>query len=778
MDGRGGTESLDQLTVGLTEAQREAVLHKDGPLLILAGPGSGKTRVVTHRVAALLAQGVSAHEILALTFTNKAADEMRQRLAQLVTGPVGWVGTFHRFCARLLRRHARLVGLEENFSIYDVSDTRQVLKRAAESCALHSTHVHLVDLAEEISRAKNYLMTPDEYIARPGNVVGTLVQDVYPAYQSRLLAANAVDFDDLLLHVASLLRENPDLRATLDERFRYILVDEYQDTNFAQYAIVRALSQDHPNLAVTGDPDQSIYGWRGANLENILSFEKDFPDVRVVRLEQNYRSTRRILEVAEQLIQNNSRRRPKSLFTDNAPGEPVRLVRYATGQDEADDIARQIAESIRSGARRPSEFAIFYRVNALSLSLENALRAQGVPFQIIQGVEFYQRREIKDVLAYLFLINNPRDDEALLRIINVPPRRIGKKTIQQLVQWARDHDANVLDAARRAGLIEGISKRAAVHVAEFVALYDRLCLHGAESLENLVECVLAETGYRDWLRQSKDDADQDRLGNLHELLAAAREFDLQHPDEPPLETFLEQAALVNDTDDWDAKSEKVSLMTLHAAKGLEFPVVYIIAVEEGLLPHERNRQDPVHLEEERRLLFVGITRAQQQLQISSARLRPTRGQCRGAVPSPFLMELPRRQMDTVDLAPQSVEPQTTQASDIHYDPDLEWDFGGDDVDQTEPVRAARRRQKPVSSVSMMTAADLMGRDDSPAARPDPSVFRAGMLVSHPEHGPGKIIAIRGQGRRRQATVRFFNSPTEVSYVLVHSELQPLQRGSS
>ena len=503
--------------------------------------------------------------------------------------------------------------------------------------------------AQEISRAKNNLLAAHEFVPPRGLACGTLVQQAYPAYQRRLLAANAVDFDDLLLHTAILLRENPDLRRLLDERYRYILVDEYQDTNFAQYVIVRSLSQDYPHLAVTGDPDQSIYGWRGANLGNILKFEHDFPQVRVVRLEQNYRSTQRILRVADQLIANNERRKHKSLYTDNPQGCRVRLVAYPTSRDEAEQIAQRIAEQLQAG-RLPSEIAIFYRVNSLSRAFETALRNIGVPYQVVHGVEFYQRKEVKDILAYLQLINNPRNDVALLRVINTPPRKIGPSTLRRLGEFAREQHCSLLDAARRAGLVRSLTKRAAVHVAEFVAVYDRLSLSAASPLAEVIKQVIEETGYARWLRDSPAEAEGERLANIEELVSAAREFDEQHPGDNPLETFLEQASLVSDTDDWKPSGGSVSLMTLHAAKGLEFAVVYVVAIEEGLLPHERSREDPAQLEEERRLLFVGITRCREQLQLSFADTRLIRGGTGRAIPSPFLMELPREEMEVVQLA--------------------------------------------------------------------------------------------------------------------------------
>ena len=485
----------------LTPAQREAVEHLEGPLLILAGPGSGKTRVITHRVANLLRHGVPARQIVALTFTNKAADEMRSRIDQLAPGEPVWMSTFHRFCARLLRDFAPRVGLSENFTIYDTSDSRHVLKRVLDESGIDATLYAPERIAAAISWAKNNLIPAAQYEPRPGHPLGQIVARVYPLYQARLLASSAVDFDDLLLHVALLLRESPETRHTLDERFRHILVDEYQDTNLAQYTIVRALSIDQPNLAVTGDPDQSIYGWRGANLSNILDFEQDYPDVRVVKLEQNYRSTKSILRVADALIVYNRRRKPKGLFTDNEEGPPARLTTYATQRAEAESIAAYVAEEVRAGRRRPRDFAIFYRVNALSRSLESALRDEGVPYQIVNGTEFYQRKEIKDVLAYLSLVNNPRDDNALLRIINTPPRGIGKSTIERLLAHAAARRLSLLDAARESGMIESLNKRAAVAVASFVAMYDHLSLHAAAPVEEILGHVLSASGYQQFLRR-------------------------------------------------------------------------------------------------------------------------------------------------------------------------------------------------------------------------------------------------------------------------------------
>lgn len=749
----------DHLLEGLTEPQRAAVLHIDGPLLILAGPGSGKTRVVTHRIANLLREGIRARGILALTFTNKAADEMRQRLERLAPGEPVWLGTFHRFCARLLREHAALVGLEPNYTIYDTGDAHATLKRAIEAVDLDAAHYTPQQLASAISWAKNNLIKPDQYEPRPGNVTGAIVARVYPKYQELLQQSNAVDFDDLLMHVAIMLRESPELRAELDARYRYILVDEYQDTNLAQYAIARALSIDFPNLAVTGDPDQSIYGWRGATLNNILEFERDYPNVRVVRLEQNWRSTKRILRAADALISHNKRRKPKDLFTDNDEGAPVRLITYSSHHDEAEGIAAQIVGMIRSGKRRPRDIAIFYRINALSRSLEAALRDEGVPYQLVRGVEFYQRREIKDVLSYLLLVNNPRDDNALLRVINTPARGIGRSTIDKLQDHAARRGCSLLDAAREAGMIESLPKKSVVSIARFVGLFDRLCLYALKPLEELVGHVLSETGYQEVLRESDDPEDQERLANIEELLTAAREFDQRHPGEGHLEEFLEQASLVADTDEFDSASDRVTLMTLHASKGLEFPVVFITAVENGLIPHERSQTSAEQMEEERRLLFVGMTRAKERLQLSLSKRRDFRGRSGYTVPSPFLFELPRDELETEERGDLWQQESSEEE---------EWSEPSFDVDQFED-RSARQLGKALAGARLMTAADLAGVPREPAA----DEFHQGMIVRHPEYGLGKIVALSGNFGNRKATVDFYAGVGQKTFVLAKSPLRPL-----
>ena len=759
-----GSDRLPGIIDRLTEPQRQAVQHVDGPLLILAGPGSGKTRVITHRIAHLLHHGVPARQILAVTFTNKAADEMRLRLDRLAPQQPVWLGTFHRFCARLLRRHASMLGLSENFSIYDTQDSSQTLKQTIRNLDVEMTHTSIESVASAISWAKNRLVTPDEYKPRWGSSAGTIVKRVYPAYQQQLLIANAVDFDDLLMHVATLLKENAELRRTLDDRFRYILVDEYQDTNLAQYAIVRALSIQHPNLAVTGDPDQSIYGWRGANLSNLLDFEKDYPQVKVVRLEQNYRSTPNILRIADQLIAHNRKRKPKKLFTDRPEGRPVRLAVYATGQDEAEDLAIRIEQAKREGTRL-SDIAIFYRINALSRTIENAMRGHQVPYQIVNGLEFFQRKEIKDILSYLQLVNNPSSDASFLRIVNVPPRKIGKRSLELLTAHASRYQIPLLGAAREAGLIESLTKPAAVAIAKFVSLIDRLSVSALAGVEELMQATLHESTYHDWLAGSDREEDHDRLANIEELLTDAHEFDQQHPEEGGLEAFLERASLVADTDAWEQDSDRVTLMTMHAAKGLEFAMVFIVAVEEGLLPHERSSEDADQLEEERRLLFVGITRAEEQLQLSYAQYRTFRGQQRMSVPSQFLLEIPREEFQLLAVESAYAAPAG------HSDEDQRDAFDDSLQDLTSPQRTAKQ--------GAAGTPDRLIKDRDPhepfserSRRVPPSVFQLGMVVDHPQYGSGRITHLSGSGQKRTATVDFFGTAGEKKFRLAHSPLTP------
>lgn len=796
----------------LNDSQRQAATHVDGPLLVLAGPGSGKTRVVTHRIAHLIAQGIPARQIVALSFTNKAADEMRRRVSELVGPQAVEMGTFHRFAARLLRKHAPLVGLTSDYSILDPDDAGAVLKRAARKLGLSLTHTPIDRLASTISRAKNDLLSPATFEPRWGRPADEVAAKLWPVYQEFLLAANSVDFDDLLVHVARLLTDNPELRALLDARHRYILVDEYQDTNAVQYCIVRGLSIDHPNLAVTGDPDQAIYGWRGASIRNILEFERDYPAARVVTLEHNYRSTANILGTADRLIAHNSRRKPKRLVTSAEPGERVRIVLDASGQDEAQRIGAEIAAAIQAGRRTARDFAILFRTAALSRSLEISLRTAGVPYQLVRGLEFFKRREIRDVVAWLRLLRNPRDDEAFLRVVNVPARGIGRQSLERLAAWAEDHGTSRLTAAAAAERIPGLPKKAARELPAFARLHAALGeTAGREpSVAALLESVLEKTGYRRQLQDESQDDEQglERLANVEELVTAARQYDESFAADPaagggevdPLGGFLETTALVGDADAWDAGAERVALMTFHAAKGLEFPVVYLVAMEDGILPHERSLDQPEQLEEERRLVFVGITRAREEVHASCARMRDYRGMRRISAPSVFLAEMTGSEtVVTGDEAPaagarrvfdpfgDAARATADEFADyVHEDtaaftprlkvfrPDgltletEESQASAPEDGEPRPVRAPGRKRRDRAPDSVSWAMQQAG---SPRVE---SRFEPGQRVRHAEYGEGVLVKISGVGTKLVGTVTFDGPAGTRKFLLGHGGILPVE----
>ena len=789
----------------LNESQRLAATHMEGPLLVLAGPGSGKTRVVTHRIAHLISQGVPARNIVALSFTNKAADEMRRRVTALVGPQAVEMGTFHRFAARLLRTHARMVGLTSDYSILDTDDSGSVMKRAAKRLGLNLTHTPVDRLAGIISRAKNDLRTPETFEPGWGRPADEVAVRLWPVYQKMMLECNAVDFDDLLVHAARLIIDNPELRSQLDARHRWILVDEYQDTNAAQYAILRGLSIDHPNLAVTGDPDQAIYGWRGASIRNILEFERDYPSASVVKLEHNYRSTANILATADRLIAHNTRRKPKRLLTDAPDGSPVRIVLDASGHEEAERIADEIAMSITTSARSPRDFAILFRTNALSRSLEVALRSRGVPYQLLRGVEFFKRREIRDVVAWLRLLRNPRDDEALLRVVNVPARGIGRQSLDLLSAWAADHAMPLLTACGRAKSVPGLSARAATSIGRFAALQASLARVAASepSVAALLEAVLEQTGYRAMLADDEDEEGDDRLANVEELITAARQADAAYAsdpqgreeDESPLGSFLDTTALVADTDVWDPAADRVSLMTFHAAKGLEFPVVFLVAMEDGILPHQRSLDHPDQLEEERRLVFVGITRGMEQVHASCARMRDYRGTRRIGCPSLFLAEITgsgtevtgseapaggalggRRPGadDESQLPPDSWDedqgwaaPTAERRPPAVRDDGLVMDL---DDEASPPVRSRTTSRQARPAPALETAADLAERT---TGRQPPTPVIQGQRVRHAEYGEGTVAGVSGSGVRSVATVIFDGTAGTRRFILSHGALEPI-----
>ena len=612
-----------------------------------------------------------------------------------------------------------------------------------------------------ISAAKNRLVQPDALVPASesgmGDLLNRVLAEAYPAYQRALQQSNAVDFDDLLLHVAALLGENPELRNQLDERFRYILVDEYQDTNLPQYRIVNALSQQYRNLCATGDPDQSIYAWRGAEIGNILRFEKDYPDAVVVRLEHNFRSTKAILREADSLIAHNVHRKAKQLITDNSEGPPVELLTYVDGLEEAEGIAVRIRELVEEAGRPWGDFAIFYRVNALSRIIERSLVRARIPFQVAAGLAFFDRAEVKDIVAYLRLIANPVDRTAFERVVNNPPRGIGKKSQSRLIAWAAETGVSLLDAAARAEEIPKLTKRAIKSLTAFADLIDRFSLDESDSVADLLEAVIEETGYLRGREDHPSDQGDERAANVRELVTAAMQYDQLHGHEGTLEGFLEESALVNDGDNLNTETGTVTLMTLHAAKGLEYPVVFLVGVEQNLLPHERSLQsdDPKQIEEERRLLFVGMTRAEEQLHLTLTQFRDFRGSSMQTIPSQFL-----REMNLTS---------TLINTEIGHD-----EVAYDEADQTVPDfedQTDVSREVPLSAHPLlMTGADLLNGTTTPV--PIPRGFAVGMEVRHPRHGVGTVVHVDGFGRRRTATVEFAKGERR-DFDIDKSPLQPI-----
>ncbi len=718
------------LLADLTEAQREAVTHTEGPLLILAAAGSGKTRVITRRVAHLLQLGVRAGNILAITFTNKAAGEMRQRVEDLAPGNRVWVSTFHSLGARLLRQYADHFNLDRNFTIYDMSDRGRLLKMAVEDADLDNNRFSPDSIGAAISKAKNQLLSPERYAAGANDFYGQTVARVYPIYEKRLRDSNALDFDDLLLWPALALRNNAELRAELDARFRYVLIDEYQDTNHAQYAIARGLSIDNPNLCVVGDPDQSIYKFRGSDIRNILDFERDFPSARTLTLAMNYRSTKAILLAAGALIAHNKQRKPKDLRTDNAAGQPVTVLTYENGQDEAEGIAKRIREAVASNKRSYRDFAVFLRVNALSRGLETAFVRQRVPFQIVKGLAFFDRKENKDVVAYLRLLVNPRDDLSFLRAVNEPTRGVGKVSLEHLRAYAEPREMSLLAAAREVAKIPAIKGKAAAGLRDFAGLMTDLAKKADGPPDEVTREVLDRSGYRRMLLDSTDPEDQERLANIEELITAAKQFGAEESSRT-IGDFLENVTLASDVDSWNEKQDCVSVMTMHSAKGLEFPVVYLTAMEQGLLPHERSLGREDEVEEERRLAFVGMTRAKEELYLCHARMREFRGSTMYAVPSMFIDELPKDGVRTIDM---SASAGGTPAA-IEY-----WRGGGEAAQQGWSDAGVRAKAAPIPPRTPPAAAG--------------GKYAEGMLVRHGTYGQGRITEVSGQGVLRKIKIRF------------------------
>jgi DNA helicase-2/ATP-dependent DNA helicase PcrA len=628
----------------LNPAQYEAVTHPQGPLLIFAGAGSGKTRVLTYRIAHLVgALGVDPYNILAVTFTNKAAGEMKQRLEKLLGRQFQglWVSTFHSLCARILRFDGELLGYNRNFSIYDQDDSLSLVKRCYKQLGLRDANPAPGICAVKISRAKDRLIYPEEYKSSASNLIEKNVARVYERYQEELLSANALDFDDLIMKAVELFRKFSETLDKYRRRFLHILVDEYQDTNHAQYVLVNLLAAEHKNLCVVGDDDQSIYGWRGADISNILNFEKDFRGAKVVKLEQNYRSTQTILTAASAVVVKNIGRSQKELWTEGERGEKITILPTENEGHEANAVVGKLSELRSSDFMKLSDFVIVYRTNAQSRSLEEALRRTGIPYEIVGGVRFYERMEIKDILAYLRVLVNPSDTVSLLRIVNVPKRGIGPQTISKLQNWADSEKISLYEAVILSEENPELSQNVKKKLDDFGKLMESFKRKaGGLSLEKLVSEVIEKTDYVHHLEESFPlEEAETRIDNVKELVSAMHEFS-ERSEDTTLEGFLEEVSLLTDIDRWDSESDKVTLMTLHSAKGLEFPVVFITGLEEGLFPLSRCMESREELEEERRLFYVGLTRAKERVFLSYA-FRRRRFDDVGSLRSQFLEEIPR-----------------------------------------------------------------------------------------------------------------------------------------
>ncbi|PRO66230.1 DNA helicase PcrA [Alkalicoccus urumqiensis] len=715
------------LLTGLNEPQQRAVQHQDGPLLIMAGAGSGKTRVLTHRMAYLIGEkGVPPWSILAITFTNKAAREMKDRVASIVGGQAEdmWISTFHSMCVRILRRDIDRIGTSRNFTILDSGDQQTVLKRIVKEMNLDKKKFDPRSMLGSISSAKNELMTADRFAKKAAGFYEETTAEVYKKYEKELKRNQALDFDDLIMQTIQLFEQVPEVLEYYQRRFRYIMVDEYQDTNRAQYKLVNLMAQRHQNLCVVGDSDQSIYRWRGADMKNILSFEKDYPNAVVVMLEQNYRSTKRILEAANAVIDKNTNRKKKNLWTENQEGAKITLFEADDEHAEARYIVGKMKEYIDSGQMKPSDIAVLYRTNAQSRVMEELLVKSDMNYQIVGGTKFYDRKEIKDLLAYLRLISNPDDDISLRRIINVPKRGIGQTTVDKLQAHADSHGISLFRTIQEADQVQ-ISARFRKTLQEFARqLAGWVEMQEYLPVRELVEEMLEKTGYRDMLKQEKEKnlEAEARLENIDEFLSVAKEFE-EVSDDKTLTAFLTDLALIADidsVDDEEEPQEKSLLMTLHSAKGLEFPVVFLLGLEEGVFPHSRSLMEEEEMEEERRLAYVGITRAEQQLFLSRARMRTIFGKTNMNPPSRFLKELP-----------ESV---------------LEKEGGGSDV-SGRPNPFSRRqapgaRRKPVSAPQTTKS--------SGAA----SDWNVGDKAAHPKWGTGTVVSIRKSGSDQELDIAF------------------------
>lgn len=729
---------MQSLLDGLNREQQQAVQHTEGPLLILAGAGSGKTKVLTVRIAYLLAQGVNPYEILAITFTNKAAKEMKSRVEGLV-GDVAnriWLSTFHSFCAKFLRFELdNFLGYNSNFTIYDTSDSQVVIKAALKALNLDDKYYPVGAMISAISDAKNKLMFASDYRKQARDFYQQKVADVYEYYERELRKNNALDFDDLLLVAVKLLQSNAAVLEKYSKRFKYVMIDEYQDTNHAQYLLAYLLSSHWKNIAVVGDADQSIYAWRGADIQNILDFEKDYPNCTSIKLEQNYRSTKIILDAANAVIDNNEGRPEKNLWTDKVEGAKIQHFTAQSEHEEAAFIGDTIVKKHDIHGVPYGDMAILYRTNAQSRVLEEALIKRALPYTMVGGTKFYDRKEIKDVLAYLRVLYNPFDDLSLLRIINVPKRSIGATTVSKLQDYARENGTSLFMTLTQLHLVDTIKGKTKEKLEEFgILIFTLVAEMDDKSVLDILEAILDRTGYLAQLEESTDPQDQARAENIGELLSVAKDFQDTNPT-GTVEDFLEQVALVNDVDSFEQEESKVTLMTLHAAKGLEFPIVFLGGLEEGLFPHSRTLMNPEEIEEERRLAYVGITRAEKELYISNATTRTVFGRTSSYLPSRFIDEIPAELVDGL-RAKQRIP---------------------DDIKPTVPRHmsvASRPVTKPI--IRNEVIAD----------------WKVGDTAIHSKWGNGKVVNVSGEGAGMKLTIEF---PTQGVRVVM-AKFAPVKKG--
>ena len=729
---------MQSLLDGLNREQQQAVQHTEGPLLILAGAGSGKTKVLTVRIAYLLAQGVNPYEILAITFTNKAAKEMKSRVEGLV-GDVAnriWLSTFHSFCAKFLRFELdNFLGYNSNFTIYDTSDSQVVIKAALKALNLDDKYYPVGAMISAISDAKNKLMFASDYRKQARDFYQQKVADVYEYYERELRKNNALDFDDLLLVAVKLLQSNAAVLDKYSKRFKYVMIDEYQDTNHAQYLLAYLLSSHWKNIAVVGDADQSIYAWRGADIQNILDFEKDYPNCTSIKLEQNYRSTKIILDAANAVIDNNEGRPEKNLWTDKVEGAKIQHFTAQSEHEEAAFIGDTIVKKHDIHGVPYGDMAILYRTNAQSRVLEEALIKRALPYTMVGGTKFYDRKEIKDVLAYLRVLYNPFDDLSLLRIINVPKRSIGATTVSKLQDYARENGTSLFMTLTQLHLVDTIKGKTKEKLEEFgILIFTLVAEMDDKSVLDILEAILDRTSYLAQLEESTDPQDQARAENIGELLSVAKDFQDTNPT-GTVEDFLEQVALVNDVDSFEQEESKVTLMTLHAAKGLEFPIVFLGGLEEGLFPHNRTLMNPEEIEEERRLAYVGITRAEKELYISNATTRTVFGRTSSYLPSRFIDEIPAELVDSLRAKrriPDDIKPTVPRHMSV----------------------ASRPVTKPI--IRNEVIAD----------------WKVGDTAIHSKWGNGKVVNVSGEGAGMKLTIEF---PTQGVRVVM-AKFAPVKKG--